>query len=143
MSLCLPDVVGPPCVVVHRIDAQADDFGLAFVELRLEPRHVAELGRAYRGEVLRARAEHRPRVAHPLVKMDTTLGGLSLEIRSDIANLESHHTPPWITVTDNVAGRDRPARTGSDALGIERRTHLAHQSRQTVQSHLARARAGA
>jgi hypothetical protein len=39
-------------VIFHRIDAEADDLGVALVELRLQPGHVAELGRTDRGEVL-------------------------------------------------------------------------------------------
>ena len=55
-------------------------FTLRFVELGLELGHVAELGRADRGEVLGVREQHRPGVADPVVELDRALGGVGLEV---------------------------------------------------------------
>ena len=62
-------------VALERIDAQADDLHVPAVELRLDPRHVAELGRADRREVLGMREQHAP--------------------RSRRATRESGSSPPW------------------------------------------------
>ena len=75
-------------VVVGRVDREADDLDAAPVELGLDLRHVAELGRADRREVLRVREQHRPRVADPLVEPDRAFGGLRLEVRRGIPNRE-------------------------------------------------------
>ena len=52
--------------------------------------HVAELGRADRGEVLGVGEEHGPRVADPVVELDRAFGGLGLEVRGGVAKLQSH-----------------------------------------------------
>src|SRR6266542_3670533 len=44
-------------VGADRIDREPDDLRISAVELRLDLRHVAELGRADRGEVLRMREQ--------------------------------------------------------------------------------------
>jgi len=80
-ALGLLDVLGPPLVVGHRIDAQADDLAVALRELRLELGHVAELGRANGGEVLRVREQDGPPVPDPLVEVDLAFGGLRREVR--------------------------------------------------------------
>ena len=48
VALGLLDVLRPLLVVAHGVDAQAEDLGVALVELGLERRHVAELGGADR-----------------------------------------------------------------------------------------------
>ena len=53
-------------VLVDGIDAEADDLDVALVEVRLELGHVAELGGADRGEVLRVREDDAPGIAEPL-----------------------------------------------------------------------------
>ena len=52
VTLGFLDVLGPFRVIFDRIDAEADDLGVALVELRLQPGHVAQFGGADRGEVL-------------------------------------------------------------------------------------------
>ena len=54
----------------------------AAIELRLDLRHVSELGRADRCEVLGMREQHAPRIAQPLVKANRSVGGSGFEIRS-------------------------------------------------------------
>ena len=73
-------------MVVDRVDRQADDLGIALVELGLDARHVAQLGGADRGEVLRVREQHRVAVADPLVEIDRTLGSFDLEIGCFVAD---------------------------------------------------------
>ena len=53
LALRLGDVLRPALVIARRVHRQADDLHVALVELGLEPRHVAQLGRAHGGEVLR------------------------------------------------------------------------------------------
>jgi hypothetical protein len=60
------------------------------IEFRLDPGHVAELGGAYRGEVLRVREQYRPGIADPVMKSNPSFGRLRLEVRSDVANLQTH-----------------------------------------------------
>jgi hypothetical protein len=60
MPLRLLDVPRPLLVVVDRVDGQSDDLDVALVEVRLDLRHVAELGRAHRREVARVREQDRP-----------------------------------------------------------------------------------
>jgi hypothetical protein len=79
-ALRLLDVLDPFRVIAHRVDAQADDLRVALVELGLELRHVAELGRADRREILRMRKQDRPAVADPFVKADAALRRLRGEI---------------------------------------------------------------
>jgi hypothetical protein len=50
-------------MVVDWIDAQADDFDVALVKLGFDPRHVAELSRAYRREILGMRERSRNSVS--------------------------------------------------------------------------------
>jgi hypothetical protein len=64
-------------VVVERVDGEPDDLHVAAVEVRLDLRHVAELGGADRREVARVREQDRPRVADPVVEADPDLGGLA------------------------------------------------------------------
>src|SRR6266542_2084371 len=84
----------PALMVVDGVDAEADDLHVALVELRLDARHVAELGRAHRREILRVREQHRPRIADPNVTPDASLGGFGLEVSRDVTDLERHGTPP-------------------------------------------------
>jgi hypothetical protein len=80
MALRFLDVVGPAVMSVHRVDAQADQLGVALGELGLDLGHVAQLGGAHRREVLGVGEQDRPLVADPLVKVDVPLGGLGLEV---------------------------------------------------------------
>ena len=90
MALRLLDVVGPLRVLVDGIDAEADDLDVPLVELGFQLRHVAELGRADGGEILRMREEHCPGVADPFVKADASLRRVGFEIRSHVTELKSH-----------------------------------------------------
>ena len=89
-ALRLLDVLRPPLVVVERVDRESDDLHAALVELRLDVRHVAELGGADRGEVARVGEQDGPGVSEPVVKVDPALGGVSLEVRRGVADRKSH-----------------------------------------------------
>src|SRR5690606_31297737 len=89
-ALRLLDVLHPRRVILDRIAAQADDLRVALVELGLELRHVAELGRANRGEILRMREEDRPAIPDPLVEVDAALCRVRREIRRDVSDMQSH-----------------------------------------------------
>ena len=93
VSLRLANVIRPPCVIIHGIDAEPDYLDIAVVKLRLDPSHVAEFGRADRGEVLRVRKENTPGVPKPVVKANSTFCRLRLEIWCRVANLKSHGGP--------------------------------------------------
>ena len=73
-----------------RIDAHADEFGVASGELTLAPGEVAELGRTHRCEIFGMGEQYRPRVANPVMEANVTLGGFNFEVRSHIANLKTH-----------------------------------------------------
>ena len=81
-------------VVVDRVDAQADDLGVALGEFRLQPRHVAELGGADRREILGMREQDRPAVADPVVKVDLALGRFGSEVRRFGIDSELDLDPP-------------------------------------------------
>ena len=92
-ALRLLDVVGPALVVAELVDREAEDLDVALVELRLQFRDLAELGRAHRGEVLRVREQHAPRVAEVVVEVDRALGGLGREVRGNVAQAQRHAIP--------------------------------------------------
>jgi hypothetical protein len=77
-------------LVVDRIDGKPDDLHVPALELRLDLRHVAELGRAYRREVPGVREQHGPGVADPVVEADLALGRLRLEVRCGVPDLQTH-----------------------------------------------------
>ena len=77
-------------MLVERVDREADDLHAAAVEVGLDLRHVAELGRADRGEVLRVREQDDPRVADPVVEADRPLCRLGLKVGRSIAELQCH-----------------------------------------------------
>ena len=86
-----------PACLIDRIDAEADDLDAALVELRLDPRHVAELGRTHWREVLGVREHHAPGIAEPLVKADRAFGGLGFKVRRISANRQrssAHRSSP-------------------------------------------------
>src|SRR6202022_3445704 len=91
-ALGLLDVVGPSLVVLHRVHAQADDLGVALVELGLDARHVAQLGGAHRGEILGVREEDGPLIVDPLVEVDRTLGRLRSEVGGFVVDTQRHGT---------------------------------------------------
>src|SRR5690606_23682538 len=53
-------------------------------------RHVAQLGRADRGKVLRVRKKDRPAVADPFMKVDSTLSGVRREVRRHVSDMQCH-----------------------------------------------------
>src|SRR5207237_60432 len=89
-ALRLLDVPGPALMVAGRIDGEPDDLRVAAVELGLDPGHVAQLGGADGGEVLRVREQHRPGIPDPVMEADPPLRRLRLEIRRRVAQLETH-----------------------------------------------------
>src|SRR4051812_1519259 len=93
-TLRLLDVLRPALVIVYRIDAEADDLDASLVELRLDARHVAELGRAHRREILRMREKNRHRIADPLVEVDRALGRLGGEVGCLVSDSQTHGRPP-------------------------------------------------
>src|SRR6185437_12621052 len=68
----------------------ADRLDAAPVEFRLELRHLAELGRADRGEILGMREQHHPFRADPVVEADRAVGRILGEIGCCIAEAKSH-----------------------------------------------------
>ena len=93
VALGLLDVLRPPLVVTRRVDGNADDLHVAAVELRFDLRHIAELGRAHRCEVLRMREEHRPGVADPVVEPNLALRRLRRKVRRRVVDRQSHFPP--------------------------------------------------
>src|SRR6201984_2313676 len=77
-------------MLVHRIDAQADQLDAAPVEFRLQLGERAELGRADRGKILGVREQKCPAIADPVVELDFAFGGFGLEIRGRRAHLKGH-----------------------------------------------------
>ena len=87
MPLRLGDVRRPALVGVDRVDADADDLGVAIVELLLAAGELTELGRAYRREVCRVGEEDPPAVAEVLVESELTFRGGGGEVGCDVAEL--------------------------------------------------------
>jgi hypothetical protein len=75
-------------VVLDRIDAEADDLRVPFIELGFQPGHVAQFSGAHRREILWVREQHAPGIAEPLVKAEAAFGRLSVEIGSNVAQLQ-------------------------------------------------------
>src|SRR5690606_22102867 len=90
VTLRLLDVLHPGVVILDGIAAQPDQLRIALVELGLETRHVAQLGRADRGKVLRVREKDRPTVADPFVKVDSSLRGVRREVRRHVSDMQCH-----------------------------------------------------
>ena len=86
MALGFLDVVQPGVMVIDRIDAQADNLGVAFVKLRLEPGHVSQFRRADRGKILGMGKQDGIAVANPVMEIDRSFCGVNSEIRRFIAN---------------------------------------------------------
>src|SRR6516165_10026001 len=73
-------------MIVDGIDAQADDLDIALVKFGFDSRHVTELRRAYRREVLGMRKQHCPGIADPVMETDAALGRFRFKIRSDVVD---------------------------------------------------------
>src|SRR6516165_3929790 len=104
MALGFLDILGPARMVTDRIDAEADDLAVTLVELRLQPCHIAELGRADRREILRMREQDRPSVADPLMKVDFPFRGLGGEVRSRGIDSQRHSTSPHGSLPNGIVG---------------------------------------
>src|SRR5919201_4310018 len=94
-ALGLLDGPAPRLVVARRVDGEADDLDVLAVELGLDLRHVAELGRADGREVLRVREQNRPGVTDPVVKRDRALRRLRLKVRCGVSDLQAHMYPSF------------------------------------------------
>src|SRR5436305_15199349 len=94
MTLGFLDILRPACVVADRVDAEPDDLAIALVELGLQPRHIAEFGRADRREIFRMREQDRPAIAHPPMEIDLPLCGHGSEVWSLGAGPQRHNTFP-------------------------------------------------
>ncbi len=94
-ALRLLDVGEPARMGLARVDAQADELGVALGELRLDLGHVAEFGRADRGEVLGMGKQDRPLVADPLVKVDLALRCFGGEVGSSVVEAKGHQKLLW------------------------------------------------
>src|SRR5262249_52055959 len=90
VTLRLLDVVRPSRMLVDRVDREADDLDAAFVELGLDLGHVAELGRANRGEILRMREQYAPGAADPLMKANASLRRVGFKIRRYVVESQGH-----------------------------------------------------
>ena len=86
VTLGFLDVVQPGIVIIHRIDTQADDLGVAFVEFRLEPGHVPEFRRADGGKILGMGKQDGITVADPVMEVDRSFCGFYSEVRCFITN---------------------------------------------------------
>ena len=86
MTLGLFNVFGPFLVIVDRVHTQANDLAIALIKLRLQPRHVAELGGAHGREVLGMGEQNGPTVADPFMKINLAFCGVRREIGCLIAD---------------------------------------------------------
>jgi hypothetical protein len=71
-------------VVLQRVDAGADDLGVAPIELVVDSRRIAEFSAAYRREVLGMREQHNPGV----MEMQAAFCCIGLEVGSDVIDLQ-------------------------------------------------------
>src|SRR5215469_3431637 len=111
-ALGLLDVIKPRIVVRDRIHRQADELHVPALELGAQLRDGAELGGAHRGEVLRVREQHRPRVTDPLMEPDPSVRRLCYKIRRCGAEPETHRAfPPAVVVMLLVSGPRRDSDT--------------------------------
>src|SRR5262249_49961167 len=130
LALGLLDVLRPALVRRDRVDRQTDRLHVALVEFRLEPRDVAELGRAHGREVARMREEDGPARADPVVEFDLALRGVRGEIGSDVSEPQRHANllsgrgagarPAARTMTSANAGNGSKPRTrGASATKLD------------------------
>src|SRR5205807_1624987 len=82
VSLRFLDVLRPLLVIGDRVHTDPDDLAVPLLELGFQPRHVAELGRANWGEVLRMREQDGPPVSDPLVEGDPALRSVGGKVGS-------------------------------------------------------------
>src|SRR5690606_7558100 len=89
-ALRLRDGSGPAAMILDGVHAQTEHLAVALVELRLQPRDLAELGGADRSESLRVREEHAPAVAEVLVEPNRAFRAIRGEVGSDVAESNAH-----------------------------------------------------
>src|SRR5690348_11780727 len=106
MSLRFLDVLHPFRMAADGIDAESEDLAAPLIELRLQPCHVAELGRADRREVLRVREEDGPAISDPLMEVDRPIGRLRREVRRFGVDPERHAFPP-LAIVPRILARPR------------------------------------
>ena len=94
MALGFLDILGPFLVIGHGINAQTDYLAVPLGEFRFEIRHVAELGRANRGKILRMRKQNSPPVPNPFMEIDGSFRRLRGKIRSFLSDMECHNYLP-------------------------------------------------
>jgi hypothetical protein len=94
VALRFLDILRPTRVIADRINAKPDDPAIALLELRHQPGHVAEFGRADRCEILWMGEQNRPAVADPLVQIDDALRRLGGEVRGFGVDPQRHNTSP-------------------------------------------------
>ncbi|MCY1350079.1 hypothetical protein D9M69_363020 [compost metagenome] len=111
------DIADPLAVVADRVDGKAHHLGVALVELGLEPGHVAQLGGADRGEVLRVGEQDGPLVADPLVEVEGAFGGFCGEIGGFVTNADCHVRPPFCWLV-GCRRRGRCPRAGPRACRV-------------------------
>ena len=87
------DVALPLVVGGDGVDRDPEDLRVSLAELVLQFRHLAELGRADRGEILRVRKEDPPTVAEVLVEIDLAFGRVRREVRRGVTELQGHGSP--------------------------------------------------
>lgn len=76
-------------MAVDGVGAQAQQLDATLLELGLKAGHLAQLGGADGGVVLRMREENNPVVADVLVQINGPLGGVGLEVGGDGAQTET------------------------------------------------------
>ncbi|MNV41590.1 hypothetical protein D3C71_1332310 [compost metagenome] len=139
-ALGLGDVTDPAVVVTDRVDAEAQDLGVALVEFRFEFGQVTQFGGAHRGEILGMGKQDGPAIADPLVKVEGAFGGVGGEIRCFVANADSHVRSPCSDGQGRRQGSEC-AFNGMDATQYRRgsatrrnglNTSLAHQRNQLL-----------
>ena len=98
------DVLQPGAVTLQWIDTEADDLGVAAVELWLQRGNTTKLGRANRSEVSRMGEQDGPAAFLPIVKVELALGRLSGEVRGRISESDRNEVlrfmvPPALPAT--------------------------------------------
>ena len=119
VSLRLLDVPRPARVNAGRIGARTDHLDVAVVNFRLDPGHVAELGRANGGEICRMGEQHASRVSRPI--MEVKLPRCS---RREVADPPCHRVPQF----RRTPAPNRKYRHDWKAKDIAERRRAAHKA---------------
>ena len=86
------DVPNPLFVLIDRVHADGDGLDAAPGKLSRERRGFAQLGRADRREIGRMRKQNDPRIACPLMKMDSAFGRVLREVGGCVAQTKCGHS---------------------------------------------------